>query len=304
MTGRERAIGAVLAIILVIGIIDAAAGQNGSTKHASTRRPAATLPSLTPSPLPSTTAGPASPSAAPSGGVARSQGRRGTSSPATPTPSRPAPTGSQPAPSRSSARQAPPPGVLGTFSYATTGYEQTNIPNTRRTYPSTTEITNKAHGCGVLSTWKPVSQHVQKQLICPSGSDLKIKAYQTTISFFGVSSGESFKCAGASYVYRPHVTAGTVWKYRCKSPDAVASQTATVIGYQTVDVGGTAVRALHVHVSTKLSGNSSGTSVQDYWIDTNRPVLVKETGTVNATQQSVHYTESYSLALKSLSPKT
>jgi hypothetical protein len=198
-----------------------------------------------------------------------------------------------------------PPGVLGTFSYATTGYETTNIPGTRRTYPSTTKITNKLKGCGVQSTWKPVSEHVQKQLVCPAtGHALKIADYQTTISFYGVSSGEDFKCSGPSYIYQPNVAPGTVWKYRCKSSDATAQQTARVIGYQTISVGGTAVRTLHVHVDTKLRGSSSGTSSQDYWIATKKPVLVKETGTVAASQKNVRYSSTYSLALKSLSPKT
>jgi hypothetical protein len=194
--------------------------------------------------------------------------------------------------------------VLGTFSYATTGYETTNIPGTRRSYPSTTKITNKAHSCGVQSTWKPVSEHAQKQLVCPSGNALKIVEYQTTISFYGASSGEDFKCSGPSYIYQPKVAPGTVWKYRCKASDATASQSAKVIGYQTINVGGTAVRTLHVHVDTKLSGNSSGTSSEDYWIATSKPILVKETGAVAATQQNVRYNETYSLALKSLSPKS
>ncbi|MGN6473316.1 MAG: hypothetical protein ACTHK4_06670 [Mycobacteriales bacterium] len=306
MTGREQAIGVGLAAVLVIGIIDAAAGHNGSSKPSSSGTPVVTAAPTTAAPSPST---PASVTPSPAGSPSRSgTGSRATSGAASTGPTAaPTPASSAPPPAprhRPSSSPSAPPGVLGTFSYATQGYEQTNIPNTKRAYPSTTKITNKLHGCGVLSTWKPVSEHVQKQLVCPSGNDLKIASYQTSISFFGVTSSENFKCSGASYIYRPKVAAGTVWKYRCKSADATASQTARVIGYQTIDVGGNSVRTLHVHVDTKLTGNSSGTSSQDYWIATSKPVLVKEAGIVKATQQSVHYYETYSLALKSLSPKT
>jgi hypothetical protein len=196
-----------------------------------------------------------------------------------------------------------PPGVLGTFSYQTTGSEGTTIPGTTRSYPSTTKITNTVHGCGVLSTWKPIPEHSQSQLLCPDGSSIKIKAYATTISFYGVTSGENFACSGASYIYQPGVKAGHVWRYSCKSSDAVAKQVATVIGYEKLTVGGTAVRTLHVKVATTVSGAESGTSTQEYWIDTTKPVLVKEFGKVSAKQQNVTYQSSYSLTLDSLTPK-
>ena len=154
-----------------------------------------------------------------------------------------------------------------------------------------------------MSTWKPVDEHVQSQLLCPSDDGIKVVSYKTSISFFGISSGENFKCSGDSFIYRHGVKAGDVWKYKCKSPDAVASQKARAIGFSTMSVGGTDVRVLHVQLKTKLTGDSSGKSTQDYWIATKKPVLVKQSGSVDATQQGVHYTESYSLTLDSLTPK-
>ena len=193
--------------------------------------------------------------------------------------------------------------MLGAFTYSTTGYEQTSIPGTKRTFPSKTTITNTQHDCGVVSTWKPVPEHVQSQLLCPSGKALKVIAYQTTISFFGVSSGEDFACSGDSYIYKPGAAAGQVWNYQCKSADAVAKQTAHVIGYSTMTVGATAVRVLHISVATTLSGADNGKSTMDYWIATNKPVLLKETGSVQATQKGIDYQASYSLTLDSLTPK-
>ncbi len=304
MTGREQAIGAALAAVLVIGVIDATAGHNGSSTSTPSGAPTG-APTMTPSPstAPTATASAASPHPHRSVAVTASSSglvvRHIPTSPASPSArsASPAPSSSSPAATRA--------GVLGTFRYATTGYETTNIPGTRRTYPSTTKIVNKLKGCGVQSTWKPVSEHVQKQLICPaSGGSLKIRSYTTSISFYGVTSGEHFTCAGPSYVYRPNVAVGTVWRYRCKSADAVASQKAKVVGYQTINVGGTQVRTLHVHLDITVKGSSSGTSSQDYWIATSKPVLVKEAGTVAASQKNVRYTSTYSLALKSLSPRT
>ena len=39
MSGRESLIGAGLALVLVVGIVDAAAGHSGSTKPAAADRP-------------------------------------------------------------------------------------------------------------------------------------------------------------------------------------------------------------------------------------------------------------------------
>lgn len=302
MTGREQAVGAALAVVVLIGIIDAAASHNNTSKSASvptTQTPQATAPTTTAptaTPMTTTTARHHHPAAVPSAAT----------SPVPTTP--PTSSGAAPAPGRTTSTSPTatqvPPGVLGTFSYATTGYEETSFPGTHRDFPRTSTITNKREGCGVASTWKPIPEHVQKQVLCPAGNAIKVTAYQTTISFYGQSSGENFTCTGPSYVYKPDVKAGDTWKYTCKSADAVAKQTAHVIGYQTIDVGGTAVRTLHVHLATTLTGGASGTSAQDYWIATNKPVLVKEKGTVVANQGNVRYDERYSLALKSLSPKT
>ncbi len=305
MTGRESLIGAALAVVLVVGIVDAAAGHDDSSTSGPQRTgtglvstPTSAAPSSRPTPVPT-----------------RTQGRKHHRHTAGPQSATPVATTTSAAPSHSAAPPATPAatksspgvatkGILGTFTYATTGGEGTNIPGTQRSFPKTTEITNKLEGCGVSSTWKPIPQHTQKQVLCPAADGIKVSTYQTTISFYGVSTGEKFDCSGASYIYRNDAKAGDSWRFTCKSADAKAVQKSTVVGFQTIRVGGTAVRTLHVHVATKLKGDSGGTSTQDYWIATNKPILVKETGNVTATQQGVHYTSTYSLALKSLSPST
>lgn len=303
MSARESLIGAGLAVVLVVGIVDAAAGHDDSSKPAATTIPATESPqtsvptSAAPTPTPTTSSGRKH-----HGG----DGMDATSS-ATPTnaASSAAPTESTaPTPTATDSAAAVPAGVLGTFTYATTGSEETNIPGTHRDFPKTTKIVNKLEGCGISSTWKPIAEHVQKQVLCPGGDGVKVKSYETTISFYGVTSGENFTCSGPSYIYREGVKAGDTWSFKCKSPDAVAAQTSRAVGFETVNVGGTSVRALHVHVETKLQGEDAGTSTQDYWIATKQPVLVKETGQVTAQQGNVHYSSTYSLALKSLSPKT
>ena len=304
MSGLEKLIGAGLAVVLVVGIIDAAAGHDESSKPTPSTMPTGTESPQT-SQTPTTEVSPTAMESTPTrGGGKHGGGMAPTAAPSTAATSAGSASSAPTSAATTSATASAPPGVLGTFSYATTGSEGTNIPGTHRNFPKTTKITNKLQGCGVASTWKPIPEHVQKQVLCPAGDGIKVKSQQTTIMFFGVTSGENFKCSGPSYVYRKSVAAGDTWKFKCKSADATAVQTSTAVGFETIDVGGTAVKTLHVHVDTTLRGNDSGTSTQDYWIAVKKPVLVKEVGEVTATQQSVHYSSTYSLALKSLSPKT
>jgi hypothetical protein len=307
MSARETLIGVGLAAVLVVGIVDAAAGHDGSSK--STERQGGVGAVSTPTSVTS----PAQPTQSPTKRPARKHHHIGGATPseiptsvATSVATSPAPATSATSTPRSTSTSGSsvPPGVLGTFSYATTGGEQTNIPGTSRGFPKTTTITNKLEGCGVSSTWKPIPQHVQKQVLCPANDGLRVKSYETTISFYGVSSGENFRCSGPSYIYRDDVKAGDTWSFKCKSADATAVQHSEAVGFETIKVGGSTVRTLHVHVETKLQGQDAGSSSQDYWIWTKKPVLVKETGKVTADQQNVHYSSTCSLALKSLSPKT
>jgi hypothetical protein len=197
-----------------------------------------------------------------------------------------------------------PPGVLGTFSYATTGYEQTSFPGTKRTYPSTTTFTNTAAGGCVKSTWQPVSEHTQSQVLCDDAKTIRISTDDQTIGFLGINSSENFTCGQDAFLYQPGVKAGHVWNYQCKSADGTATQAGHVIGYETVTVGGTSVRVLHVQLVTTVSGPEAGKSTQDYWIGTATPLLMKESGTVSATQKGIQYQETYSVTLDSLTPKS
>jgi hypothetical protein len=311
MGAKESLIAVGLAVVLVVAVVDAAAGHD-DTSCPSPQPSSEGLATASASAAPTTSA-PLPGATKPKGGGHR---HHAGATPPTATPTSLAtsaatsaapsePESSAPAPSRHpGSATALPPGVLGTFTYDTTGGEGTNIPGTTRTFPKQTKIKNKREGCGVSSTWSPIPQHVQKQVLCPGSDGIKVTSYETTISFYGVSSGENFTCSGPSYVYRNHVSPGDTWKFKCKSPDAVAVQTTRAVGYDKISVGGTSVRTLHVHIVAKLTGGSSGTSTQDVWIATDKPILVKETGKVAANQKNVRYSSSYSLTLTSLSPKT
>jgi hypothetical protein len=286
--------------VVIAAAIDAGVGHGGSSSSPSTAPPVATSSptySASAAPTPSASATPARRHPHASGPGA-----------ASPAPGGSAPTSAAPAPapgasSSTGPRSAPPAGVIGTFRYSTSGYEQTNIPGTRRDYPATTRITNSHHGCGVVSTWKPDSQHTQRQYVCQSGSAVVLKWYASTISFFGYTGNEKFVCGRGAFVEQAGAPVGHTWSYRCKSADATASQSARIVGYETLQIGGKAVRTVHVHVRTTLSGSDSGSSTEDYWVATSEPLLVKQTGTVSASQQGVRYDEKYALRLDSLTPK-
>jgi hypothetical protein len=138
-----------------------------------------------------------------------------TSAPATsPTPTASHPHSAPPSGGNGQSLSAPSP---GSYPYATTGTEQTNIPGTARHYPATTTVTNNRSGCGVNQTWTPISQHSETQHLCIVNNAVHLLSYRTTISFFGQTITQQFKCASNAFIYSPTLRPGHTWSFTCTS---------------------------------------------------------------------------------------
>jgi hypothetical protein len=80
-----------------------------------------------------------------------------------------------------------------------------------------------------------------------------------------------------------------------------------VVGFETVRVGGRAVRTVHVRARATLAGHSKGTAADDYWLRRSdrlpvRIVTRSDTATPSPIGD-VRYTERATLALVSLEPR-
>ena len=206
-----------------------------------------------------------------------------------------------PGPGSSPAGTLPP---VGVYSYTTSGYEQVAVPGSRRDFPKQTAMTVESSGCGVVQTWQPFQQHTEKTTVCMGAQGPRLFSYYVAVSFYGQNQTQTVFCGADAYLYTWGAASGKRWSYTCQSNQTTAQNHAELIGYQTLVVGGTAVRTAHVHVDTVTSGpNGTGNSPADYWFDTTNAILVRNTGTVSSNG-SAHYYEQYDLELDSLKPRT
>jgi hypothetical protein len=193
----------------------------------------------------------------------------------------------------------------GSYSYATSGYEQLSISGTRRDFPPQTSIDVARTGCGESDTWTPSSQHSETVDVCPVAGGLHVVSDTATISFYGRATTQTFTCSDKSFIPVTTGSPGETWKFTCSGSGTTASETVTYEGVEDVTVGGALVRTVHVRLGETISGAESGTGQTDYWF-TSDATVAKQVSTVSATRNTafgpVTYTSSYTLELKSLRP--
>lgn len=199
---------------------------------------------------------------------------------------------------------APSPGV---YLYATDGHEDASaLGGAHHQYPDTTTITVTATGCGYSMRWDALQERYDQWSVCVSGRQLLVQTVEMKHSFYGQNDVRDYTCAPLA-TFRPGAeTAGTAVTGECKGSGDDSMWSGHVVGIEPVVVGGQAVNALHVTMREQLNGATSGTRQSDNWFAIDSGLLVKRVASVDGDSSSavgrVHYTESVTLVLKSLTP--
>ena len=197
-----------------------------------------------------------------------------------------------------------PPGV---YVYDTEGSEATDaLRGVRHTYPSTSTITVTGVPCGVRLRWDVLTGRSTTWIACTSTAGWRERVRDERHRFFGVTQKTTYACGRTPF--RPAGDRpGTAFTVSCSTGEATEAGVGRVVGRATVDVGGTAVPAVHVRTTTTFSGATTGTAAYDFWLAraTGLPVRV---GMVSRTTSEsligdVHYRERVSLRLISLEPR-
>lgn len=190
---------------------------------------------------------------------------------------------------------------FGAYPYATTGGEQ--AIGSSRTYPSHTTVKYAKDRSCVSATWRPIRQHQEVQVVCPSGSNaIRLKTESQTLSFFGFTTTQTLHCDSKAIIYSTSLKPGDKWSFTCTSNGTKAKQRASAIGFRTFSVGGKSVRALHIHIASTITGSDTGTSTEDIWYAPSLGLPVKTSMKVNAKQGRVTYSGHYTLTLTSTKP--
>lgn len=280
----------------------AVAGSTGSTTVASS--PPTSTTTVPPTTAVTTTT--TSPPAGTPGGPARSStsGSAFTGpSPGSSAPGRPA-SGSHPAsppPASTSASGGALPSP-GTYSYATSGTSKVAFFGSS-SYPSTTTIVVTRQGCGEASQWNSGSGNTTTVQQCPVTGGIHVVSESSTIQSHGYSQSMTFTCSADSFVPTSG-TPGRTWRWACTSSNGeTASEVVKLLGPETLTVAGRPVATEHVTVDTTLSGPDQGSATTDYWL-TSYALPVKETGSINASQNGFSYSSNYTLEADSLTPSS
>jgi hypothetical protein len=195
-------------------------------------------------------------------------------------------------------------GELVVYEYGTTGYEEIDaLGGAEHTYPEQTFLTIRPGGCGQIYRWQAIEERWTSWEVCDPGR-MTIGKVDSFHSWFGSDDLQQYRCpVSTAYLPPPGITE---WTFTCSAEDRAEETTATVIGDETIDIGGVGIETQHIRFATVLSGESTGTRVIDRWFAIDEPLLVKEVSSTESDSTSllgtVHYTEQYEMLLEDLSP--
>ena len=197
----------------------------------------------------------------------------------------------------------------GVYLYNTTGSEEVDIlGGAHHDYPAQTTITVQRAGCGLVTRWDATRERWDERRSCLVDRRQDLRDVIQHHVFFGTADEQHFTCDPGSFDRPVDETPGATWTTRCATDDTVATATLSLVGVESVDVGGQSVEALHVRSVTSVDGATKGTQRFDSWLLRTNGLLVRRVSTNDSISNSplgkAHYREHYELHLTSLQPQT
>jgi hypothetical protein len=123
-----------------------------------------------------------------------------------------------------------------------------------------------------------------------------------------MSDDQDFTCEPGYLLFATDLEPGDTWRTLCEADAARMTGTGEVIGFDTRNVAGTSVEKVHVRIIEQASVSSTGPSSNDYWFRLSDGLLVERVSSVETRCDSqvgtATYTESFTLRLTSLTPRT
>ena len=204
---------------------------------------------------------------------------------------------------------------IGVYVYTTSGDEGVNaLGGDEHPYPATTTmtVTDSGEGC-VTIRWDALDQRWDLAQYCWQPDGWRLAARTTFHSFFQQSDEREFTCTPQSLQLPAEPAAGDTFTASCNSPGTGQSgassedTTATVVGFEQLQVGDDTVDTVHVKYDTVIAGQSSGSDTVERWYARDVPMLlVREvrSGVTNSETAigTVRYDEQYELTLQALAP--
>jgi hypothetical protein len=191
------------------------------------------------------------------------------------------------------------------YSYETAGYEQIDNPNSRHDYPEETAITLRHTQCGFLAHWQPLENRWDEMEVCshPDGGLLERMASHR--EFYGKKQHSDLDCRDGDFAWQRDP--GSTWSTTCSDDKTKIEMRARTVGHEPMEVGGETVRAVHIQIEGRISGDAEGSWSVHRWLHPDTGLLLRLDGRTQATSDGpmgpVQYTEEIDLRLQSLQPE-
>lgn len=125
--------------------------------------------------------------------------------------------------------------------------------------------------------------------------------------FFQRGQRQDFDC-GRTEMLPAAMPPGSRYSWSCRSASGgVVEATTTVVGVETLDIGGTPVQALHSRHDAVFKGANQGSQVFEWWVHLETGLPIHMTRTLNVKSDSpfgkVDYAEQFTSTALSLTPR-
>jgi hypothetical protein len=191
-----------------------------------------------------------------------------------------------------------PRGIDGVYAYRTSGSESLDVlGGVTHRYPAVTTITVVETSCGVRLRWDALAGRSTTWTLCTRSGGVELRGLDEVHRFFGHTDRTRYACAK-----------GGGEGLSCRGANGTETGQESVVGQAGVEVGGVRVRALHVRMTARVAGGSSGTETTEWWLQpgTGLPlklVVSSRTSRPEPVVGQAHYRENATLRLVSTAPQ-
>jgi hypothetical protein len=153
-----------------------------------------------------------------------------------------------------------------------------------------------------------VKQHIEERDYCTKDGNLYDLGFTRETEFFNQTQKTVYDCPDDEATrLRTTGQPNDVWKWTCTQGSAAKSDyTTTLLGTETLTVGGEQVKTWHTKVVSNQTGDTNGTDTSEFWL-TETGLIVKFTTNLDVDTKSVlgdtNFKEKTSYALVSLVPE-
>jgi hypothetical protein len=197
-------------------------------------------------------------------------------------------------------------GLNGVYLYATKGSESINaLGGATHVYPAKTSITAVEVPCGIQLRWAALERRSTTWTFCSTAAGIELRVSDERHAFFNLSDHAVYVCSGRLLIPKKPMR-GLTKPFSCRSNRNLEVGESRVIGYETLDVGGRRVRAIHVSTDLTILSRDSGSETVEWWLDTANALPLRVELRSRTSRKMfigrVNYHEDFSLRLLSLTP--